>query len=76
MDPLRFLIDVEEASGVMDASEYAEGYAGLIRSRIIHGLQGFHQRAAARLVESGIIVSVDGEIKVDHDRLEEMSEAF
>lgn len=75
MDPLRFLIDVEEASGVMDASEYAEGYAGLIRSRIINNLQGSHQRAAKQLVESGIIVIVDGKVAVDNDRLEEMLEA-
>lgn len=72
MDPLRFIIDVEEASGVMDASEYAEGYAGLIRSRIINNLQGSHQRAAMQLVESGIIVLADGGVMVNHDRLEEI----
>lgn len=69
-DPLQFIMDVESGAGQMDATEYAEGMVGLIRSGIINGLQGSWQRAAMHLVESGIITKDADTWIVDHDALD------
>lgn len=72
-DPLRFIIAAEEAPELMDASEYAEGVAGLIQSGIINHLQGSWQRTAMSMIEAGVFSrDLDGKINVDYERLEEV----
>lgn len=73
-DPLAFIMAAEEAPGLMEASEYAEGMVGLIRSGIINSLQGSWQRTALSMVKSGIITQVDGQWAVDHDALERLTD--
>jgi hypothetical protein len=73
-DSLAFIMAAEEAPGLMDAEEYAEGMVGLIRSNLIHSLQGSWQRIALSMVESGVITRVDGVWQVNHDELERVLE--
>jgi hypothetical protein len=63
-DPLAFIIAAEEAPGLMEADEYVEGVAGLIRSGIINSLQGSWQRTAINLIRAGVIAP-DGQVNYD-----------
>lgn len=53
MDLLNFVIACEE--GDVSPSEYLEGMAHLIATGLVWELQGSWQRAAAGLIEQGII---------------------
>jgi hypothetical protein len=52
---LEFIMAVEDDPDSLSIEEYVDGMAGLIRSNIIHSLQGSWQRAANTLVEADII---------------------
>lgn len=69
MDPLRFIIAAEEAPELMTVDEYVQGMAGLIRSGIIHTLQGSWQRSAQAMIDTGVL---DHAGTIDQDALDEL----
>lgn len=54
MSNLAFIVALEEDT-IESTEEYVDGFANLIRTNIIHNLQGSWQRAAQHLIDDGIL---------------------
>jgi hypothetical protein len=56
-------------SGALGTAETIELFSQLIKTGVIHSLQGSYQRMAQQMIDDGVLSS-DGE--VDYDRLDEL----